>query len=687
MIAVYGKIADLVRKVYPSSVEIKGSKDLKEQLILDPKLSSIDTLIIQDTSLMGISPSVRDIKSALLDRNERIRVIIHTKNEKNKSKMPVGNNIFTFTSNKLTEAVLKEEVESIIAKTVETSDIVSENEILRTDMVSTADIKSDTTDEVKSDNVSTESDDFLLDKPYPVPKALLKKSLQNVEVEDVNESPANTDKEEVINTSTEIPVEISPSTEIETPKPDYVDDYLTLEEIQNKLEKNKIIKNLLVTNSEYSTLTEKFRILDRRLSEVLKSNDLTSEQKLNQMYDIVQEKSGIKSQTNDILANNVVSILDTVFSTAVIKLSDGIEQCRKRIASISEKELYEGNTVKINSLMDMRFKLQTELTNKLLVISKLFQQVSNIVSDTSEEFANGIPSENPYIASYLKPMVGLAPKDLSRHVRELFKGLEDGRLKLSVVENEIRSLLDTTSKLCDVSDNVIATQQELIDTMKVNKVEQVVIIDNLLKNDLRLYIGGENSGKTATIVILNEARKRKGNSLLIDLTGKNKIKTYLSDIHKLEDIIEQCNRGEYENIYCQSPEKLDKELLIKYLEDCIQHYRYINILLDADTNTDLITYLHNYALSVTIVAQSNIPSINTAKRAINLLTSKNIARYLCITNPAVAPTEIFSIFDIAPTDYKYVPIPNMPEIARCSIRNTNPGFIKEIRTVFEEGFE
>lgn len=414
----------------------------------------------------------------------------------------------------------------------------------------------------------------------------------------------------------------------------------------------------------------------------MKSDDLTATQKLEQMYSIIQEKSGIKSKSNDILANNVVSILDVVFNTAVIKISEEIDKCRKRITTINEKELYEGNTIKITNLMEERFKLQTELTNKLSIISQLFQQVSNIVSDTSEEFANGIPSENPYIASYLKLVIGLAPKDLSKHTQELFKGLEDGRLKLSVVEGEIRSLLDTTSKLCDISDNIIATQQELIDTMKVNKVEEVVIIDNLLKNNLRLFIGGENSGKTATAVILNEARKRKGNSLLIDLTGKNKIQTYLYKVDKLEDIIEQCNRGEFENIYCESPQSLDKELLIKYLEDCIQHYRYVNILLDADINDDLISYLHKYALSVTIVAQSNIPSINTAKRAINLLESNNIARYLCITNPAVAPTEIFSIFDVSPKDYKYIPIPNLPEIAKCAIRNTNPGLIKEILVVF-----
>ncbi|MBR1738410.1 MAG: hypothetical protein IJ736_15635, partial [Firmicutes bacterium] len=88
-----------------------------------------------------------------------------------------------------------------------------------------------------------------------------------------------------------------------------------------------------------------------------------------------------------------------------------------------------------------------------------------------------------------------------------------------------------------------------------------------------------------------------------------------------------------------------------------------------------------------VFLKPDITSISRAKNFIRATTADNIAKRLCVVNPSVEPSEMFSILDISPTEYKYVAIPNMPEINKATLRGTNPGIIKDVRLIFEEQFQ
>ena len=338
----------------------------------------------------------------------------------------------------------------------------------------------------------------------------------------------------------------------------------------------------------------------------------------------------------------------------------------------------------VSKLTKERCDLQMKMSQDLVKIVRLYDHLTSTVVDSQKQFIEGIPSSNPYINSYLKPAVGIAPKDLTKHIDLLFRALNDGKLKLSAVEAEIKALIETSSKICELSDSIIAAQEEIIETMKVQKIEDVVIVDSLVKNAMRVYCGGDNSGKTASSVVMNEVHRRKGNTLFIDLTKTNKAATYIPNMTDISEVIDKPNRGEYEFLYYKNRQKIDFEALIEYLNDCTVHFRFINILTDFDRH---IKELQDYALSVNVFLKPDITSISRAKNFIRATTADNIAKRLCVVNPSVEPSEMFSILDISPTEYKYVAIPNMPEINKATLRGTNPGIIKDVRLIFEEQFQ
>lgn len=460
--------------------------------------------------------------------------------------------------------------------------------------------------------------------------------------------------------------------------------YRTLEEIKEGINQNVIYKELLANNSEFFNANEALKVLDVQLANVFHSKDLSTHEKLISMQEIVLNRAVLKGKSNSIFVDRLSNIINNLINVTTLEIDKEISKMRERFASISEKELYKGNTELISRLSQERCEQQRKMAENLVKIVKLYDYLTSTVIDSEKSFVEGIPSSNPYINNFIAPAIGIAPKDLAEHVEMLFRALNEGKIKLSAVEVEIRSLLETSAHICELSDSIIAAQSELIETMKAQRIEDVVIVDSLLKNVLRLYAGSDNSGKTASSVVVNEIHCRKGNTLFIDLTRNNKASSYISGMINLYDVFEKPNRGENDLLYCRNLKRTEISKFIEYLQDCTQYYRYINILTDFDQH---VKDFQDYALSVNIFLKPEIHSINKAKDFIRAITTDNIAKRLCVVNPSVEPPEMFDILNISPTEYKYVSIPNMPEINKSALRRINPGLNKEVRIIFEEQFQ
>lgn len=663
MLTSYGnKLDRYLSKLYPDKIIWLKPKELVEQIILDPEISGIDLIITYSTALRGITPEVRNMRKALQEKHTKCNLIILLDDPKSDILIE-GENIYKISVPRNFNADdIKYSIEKIMANVPKQNIISTEDEII-SDMQSAEKDEADILCSPESKDLYEQEKEI-----FSINEAIV--SEQDIEVS----SNENKIIQEEVNILIDEFKEKLPS----------IDDYSSLEEIESKVDKNKIYKELLLTNIEFFNTNEALQVLDMQLSNVFHNKTLSIQEKISSMQNIVMNRAILKGKNNGIFVEHLTNIINNIIDLTTLQTDEEIQKMRQRIATITEKELYKGNTELISKLCDERFQLQSKMSGNLVRIVELYNHLTATVIDSQKTFIDGIPSGNPYINAYLQPTVGIAPVDLSKHIDSLFQALSDGKVKLSAVETEIRALLETSAQMCEIGENIIAAQRELIETMQAQKIEDVIIVDSLLKNCLRIYVGSDNSGKTASSVIINEIHKRKGNALLLDLTRNNRATSYLNTMENIENVIEEPNRGKYCNLYCKNFRKIDFNKLIEYLQDCATYFRFINIIADTETQ---IRDLQIYALSVNIFLKPDIFSINRAKDYINTITTDNIAKRICVVNPAVEPTEMFHILNLSPTEYKYVSIPNMPEITKAMLRKINPGLDKNIRMIFEEQFQ
>lgn len=462
-----------------------------------------------------------------------------------------------------------------------------------------------------------------------------------------------------------------------------VTSFKTLEELAKDLNKNKLYSELLKNSTVFQDVTEKLKIVDKQIMEIHRNPDLTASQRMKEIQRVCDEKASLKGESNALVTEYLCNIIDNVASAATVHMDKEIQNMRGRIASLSERELYKGNTEVVSTLIEERYKLQLELANHISSLNKLCGFLTDLTLDTEETFIEGIPTKNPYLNQFLTPVNRTQPLDLAKHINALFTALQEKSIGFSVIEANLRALMETTTKLVEISDDIIAVQHDLIESMRVQKFEEIVIVQSILKNSLRVYAGGKNSGKSASLAVISELHTRKGDTMIIDLTDNNSLSTYINDMSKLEDVLSNGEITAYDHLYCKTPLALDFNDFIKFLTENTQKYRYIDVLID---NVEVYRKLQEETLAVTVFMQPNISSINDAKRFIEGITIQNIAKQICVVNPAVDPTEMFDLLDISPSEYKYACVPNLPEMSKCALRRHNPGQVKEIRTVFEEEF-
>ena len=148
-------------------------------------------------------------------------------------------------------------------------------------------------------------------------------------------------------------------------------------------------------------------------------------------------------------------------------------------------------------------------------------------------------------------------------------------------------------ELCEKDEEIIRYQQNVINLLKSNRVEDVVIVNSLLKKVLRVYTGATNTGRSSTAITWCGILSRRNNTLLIDLTGKSKFEEYGIVPMRLDDFMQ--SRVERQFLCVKSegilgPDEIQN--LIEVLKSRLNYYPYVNIIMDpedADEFTDCST--------------------------------------------------------------------------------------------------
>ena len=108
----------------------------------------------------------------------------------------------------------------------------------------------------------------------------------------------------------------------------------------------------------------------------------------------------------------------------------------------------------------------------------------------------------------------------------MMRALQGHREQFALLEESVKKVIDAIHNLLQKDADIIEYQQFMIRTLKAHRVEDAVVIDGVLKNVLHIYVGTDNTGRTATTLTLAGVMSRRRNTLLIDLTKDNKLRNY-----------------------------------------------------------------------------------------------------------------------------------------------------------------
>lgn len=485
-----------------------------------------------------------------------------------------------------------------------------------------------------------------------------------------------------------------PAAPVEEPKVTHMEDalrsitnYNDWNLFREQMQKDNITRKLIEENTEFVGLINMLEVMDKQIETVWRDPALSTEKKFDKIREIGLNRAGLRARTNDINANKVMSIIETVCLAAKRTVEEKLDSTEKALLHITTRKDELFDTARIDKAIEERMNIELELCNLKKSLIELYKSMDCLVQDETIALDQKLPSDNEFVNYMVRPIGSevFTPTNTIELANKMGKALQEGRITMSQLEVKIEDLIRLIFQLCEKDNDIVRYQQELISLMRVNKVEEIVVRDTLLKGVLRLFTGEDYTGRSATAITLSGVESRKENVLLIDMTERDRFDVYGVNARDIDEFF-QCPTEEH--FVClrskkRNPEEIQE--MVSNLKNVIHHYPIINIIV-APEDTQAIEQLSEDALCINYVTDCSTRSMDKMREVTKANTVTNIARKLVMIDTPISPLVVAKNLEIDPMLYKMVPIPSIPTIKACAIKHDRPFDFESVVTVFEEAF-
>lgn len=457
---------------------------------------------------------------------------------------------------------------------------------------------------------------------------------------------------------------------------------------KEQLNKNSVVKHLIEENSEYVGLVQMLDVLDKRIEAVWRDSSLSPDMKFDRIKEIGLERSVVRASTNSINVDKVISIISTIVLSAKRTVDAKLASLDTAMYKITTDKEVIADTSYIDKAITERTKIQLELLNISRGIVDLYKSIDVLVTDEIAELDRKLPSANAFINDMVKPIGTqiFTPQNTAALTNKLLKALQENRLIASQLEESVNNVIEMLFELCDKDEEIIRYQSNLINMLKAHRVEDVIITNTLIKQCLQLYVGADNTGRSATAITWCGILSRRHNSLLIDLTGRAKFREYGITPMRLDDFMTSRPEQQFlcvESDHILEPEEIQK--LVDQIKSRLNYYPYVNIIL-APEDTNGLTQLSEDAKVVHYITDCSTQSIRVMKDVVDKHKYTNIARKLITIDTPVSPLMIAESMGVDATKVKLVTLPTVPAVRACAIRHDRPYEYTDTIKIFEEAF-
>ena len=458
--------------------------------------------------------------------------------------------------------------------------------------------------------------------------------------------------------------------------------------LKKALEKDNVIAQVLAENADYNQIAQMLEVLDANIQTVFLDSTLSAEERYARIKDIGIQRSEFKSRANDIIIKKTMSIFDRTTTIVNEYVDAKVSSMEKALTKITmDKSVIENGGIDIENLINERTKMEFELLELMRNVIDVYKTMDTLTADELSTLDANLPSSNDFVNGVLAPNKKVfTPANTGALASAIMNSLQNQRISMSAMEKRIKAVINVIFKICEQNDAIIQYQANLIKLLKANKVEDVVVIDTMLKGVLRLYIGAEDTGSTATILTTSGLKSRTANTLIVDLSGNGKFEDYGCTVHDWADFVIE---RPHENLCVvkadgSDPEKVHE--IVVELKKFLDYYQFINVKLDY-TQVDAISQLCDDAIVAHIISDCRASNVKKLRPAVDAIWTKNIAKKLILVD---APTEdIVSVTkelgcDILTT--KVITVPHLTEIKGCAISRKRPHLNDLIAKTFEGAF-
>ncbi len=462
------------------------------------------------------------------------------------------------------------------------------------------------------------------------------------------------------------------------------------EMFKQKLHRDALMADALQRSNELQGIQQMLSVFSVKMQDVVADPHLTNEQKLAAIREFGNNRSALAASQNAKLVEEFLQVWSAVVSTSDRIVQDRLDEINAAVVKAkTQKADYIEHVMSSTGTAEKEVSdLAIELINIWGQMTSLWRFAYGEASEISAGLNDGLPSDNEYINA----MLGKAAEDFytsnaENLVAKLFKGIQDGRVAMTQVQDQCSALISVLMQMALKNQELFGAQREIMTMLRANNVESIVIRDTLLKDCLRVFVGTENTGLTATTVMYAGMMSRRANTLVIDLTKHSHYDRYGFKPYTLEQFNE--DRIQNQLTYVTASEELDPEQLTKLVDTCksrMDYYACLLFVVDAE-QAEVLDQLGREALTINYVTDCSTHSMDKIAACYHKAREiPNVGTLLCtIDAPVDAATVVTKLgMDISRT--RLVLLPYLREIKKAAIVGEDPSAYKDTQYLYEQAF-
>lgn len=650
------------------------------QMSIDPSVSGIDAVILGPKDVMGVNAA--KVQAAINNKHKDVCVIyLYQKDtEKNLIKCEYTKQVRKFDDKAITDAVT-EFLGSHLIKAGK-MEVTSKDFTINgpATAITERPVEVEAPEPEQSNEPEQPVEEFVI--PQAQTDALTGElTLPPKEAEE----PAPTEPAPKLELDESKPLPVSPTTQEQINK---IQGYHDFDLLKKSLEKDRVVASVLAENADYVQMSKMLEVLDANIKTVFIDSSLTPEERYEKIKSLGLQRSSFKGKANDLIIKKTIDIFEKVTSVVEEFVDDKVSTIEKSLTKVTlDKNAIENGTLDVEHLIQARTEMQVELMELMRNTIDTYKSMDTLVADELQQLDTDLPSSAEFINNVLAPQRSLfTPDNTGALASAIMASLQDKRITLSSIENRIRAVINVIFKICEQNDEIIKYQANLIKLLKTNRVEDIIVVDTMIKSVLRLYVGAEDTGSTATVLTQSGLQARTANTLIVDISGNGKWEDYGVTPYTWDQFITEHPHEPLCVVRADGsdPEKIH-EIVVK-LKESLEYYRYINMKVDY-TQTDAINQLCDDALVAHIITDCRSSNVHKLKPAVDAIWTKDIAKKVILID---APTDdIVSVItelgcDILTT--KAISIPHLTAIKGCALSRKRPYLNDEIASTFEVAF-